>query len=163
MNFFQSVQRFYQSLGVCSLRLNQTYSFNLRIFLIYLVIALVFISEIAFCQFEAESVTDYGRSFFAFVIQISCCWDFTTTIWQISNILKLIEKYEKFIAKSKLPREFWFHTFSFLAIFFSISIEKDYKLIRLRTLNWMIELNACPKWCKHSWWKFPALDSLCQV
>lgn len=63
--------------------------------------ALMLISEIAFCRFEATSVADYGKSFYAFVSQFSAFWDFITTIWQISNILKLIEKYEMFILKSK--------------------------------------------------------------
>lgn len=101
MNFFQSIQKFYETLGVCSLLLNQTHSFNMKIFFFYFAIALVEISEIAFCLFEAASVADYGRSFYAFVIQSSVFWDFITTIWQISNNLKLIGKYEMFIAKSK--------------------------------------------------------------
>lgn len=101
MNFLQSIRKFYQALGVCSHCSDQTYSFNLRICLMYFVIAFVFICEIAFCRFEAESVADYGKSFYAFVTQLTCFWDFTTTIWQIERILKLIGKYEIFIAKSK--------------------------------------------------------------
>lgn len=101
MNFFQSVRKFYETLGICSLHLNQTYFFNVKIFFFYFVIAFVWISEIAFCLFEAASVADYGKSFYAFVTQFSLFWGFLTTIWLISNILKLIGRYEMFIAKSK--------------------------------------------------------------
>lgn len=101
MNFFQSIQKFYQTLGVCSLQFNRTYSFNVKIFSFYFAIVIVLFSETAFCLFEAASVADYGKLFYGFVIQLSAFWDFVTSIWQISNILKLIGNYEIFIAKSE--------------------------------------------------------------
>lgn len=101
MIFFQSIRKFYQTLGVCSLQFNKTYSFNGRIVFFYFTAIVVWISEICFCLFEAKSVIDYGKSSYALTIQLTIFWEFSTTIWQISNISSLIEKYEMFIEKSK--------------------------------------------------------------
>lgn len=69
--------------------------------MIYTTIAIVCMSEIAFCLLEATSVADYGKSFYGFVQLFGNLLDFITTIWQISNIEKLIKKYEMFILKRK--------------------------------------------------------------
>lgn len=100
MQLFRRVRTFYKTLGVCSLPSNQTYLFNKKIFMIYLNIALVNIAGIEFLRHDATSVADYGKSFYGSVTQFGCLCGFITTIWQMRNILKLIEKYEAFVAKS---------------------------------------------------------------
>lgn len=101
MFFFQAIRTFYQRLGVCSPQYDQTYSCNSRIVFVYLTIIMVFMSETAYCVFEAHSIIDYGKSFYAFTMRITVFWEFLTTIWQMSNILNLMGQYELFIEKSK--------------------------------------------------------------
>lgn len=101
MELFQFTRKFYQTLGIYSLRLKRTYSFNWRIGLIYVSTILIFISLFGFMRFEAQSVMDVGNCFFGIITQLNMSWEFITSIYQMPQILKYIADSNALIRKSK--------------------------------------------------------------
>lgn len=54
-----------------------------------------------FMVYEANSIFDYGYSFFMFISLTQCIILYLTFVWQSENILEFIQSCERFIEKSK--------------------------------------------------------------
>lgn len=57
-------------------------------------------SRFGYFLFKTTFAEDYGESFYALIIQAFTLIDFTTSIWKMPTILRLIEAYERFIQQS---------------------------------------------------------------
>lgn len=60
MKFFESVRKFFQTIGIYPPNPNQINPFNWKIVSIFWYIALVSTSTLSFFLFEAKSLQDYG-------------------------------------------------------------------------------------------------------
>lgn len=61
----------------------------------------MFITSFAFFLWEAETVDDYGTSFYGAVSQLCLTHNFLQVVWKMPDILKLLRNFENFIDSSK--------------------------------------------------------------
>lgn len=98
IKLFQTVQKFYKTMGINS---NQYFSINAKKLFFLLTITLGLISVTAYFSFAAKTIEEYGNSFYSATSNLYTLVDIIVTIWRMPDILKLIEKGEKFIKNSK--------------------------------------------------------------
>lgn len=101
MNLFQSVKKLYQTVGVYTTQSDQIYAINLNFVFFSLSIALSFISMFAYFLIKAESIEDYGSSFYTSTAGLNALVNVFIMFWQMPTALQLIQNSEQFIAKSK--------------------------------------------------------------
>lgn len=101
MKLFQSIKEFHRKLGLDPPQPGENSSINSKNLLVLLSIALGAILTAAFCVFEAETVLDYGKSYFASGTEFFNVGCFVSNIWKWQNTWKTIEKLETFIQKSR--------------------------------------------------------------
>lgn len=102
IQLFQSLRQYYQTMGIyLPKNTNQGCSVNRKSsFFLFFYIQLI-ISSMLFFSYKAESVLEFGASFYAVISELFCTWYFLIKMFQMPKILKLIEAFEKFIEKSK--------------------------------------------------------------
>lgn len=111
IKLFQSVQKCNRSMGIYPhpSKSNRKWTFN-AINLIFLIgFAQMTITSAAFSFFQAESTIEYGGCFYIAITETGSTSYYLIQMWQINNLLKLIEQFEDFIENS----EFCFHSISF--------------------------------------------------
>ena len=101
VKLFQLTRIYYKTLGIYPTKPNQKYAFNLTSLFSFLSMITINISSASFFFFKAETIDEYLRSFYVSFTQFGFVFCFLVNIWKASNILKLIEDYEKFIQKSE--------------------------------------------------------------
>lgn len=99
---FHSLRQLYQILGIYSSETNQTHLFNWRVIFVTSSMILAFITSFAFFLWEAETIDDYGTSFYGSITQLCSVHNFLTIVWKMPLILELFRKFETFIESSKL-------------------------------------------------------------
>lgn len=97
---FRSLRRMYQILGIYSPETNQTHLFSGKIIFFAASIILMFITSITFFLWEAETMDDYGTSFYGSMTQLSSAHNFVIVVWRMPLILKLLKGFEDFIETS---------------------------------------------------------------
>lgn len=102
---FQCVQKSFQILGFCPSQHSRIAPFIPKNILLILLLVFCFISSTGFFLFQAKSVKEFGDSFLASITTLGALVYFSTTIWKMANLLKLIEKFEGFVQRSK-PKTF---------------------------------------------------------
>lgn len=102
MKLFQSVQEYYGMLGLYPSQSNSNSSFNSKIVFILFNCIHGCISTAAFCVFAANTLQEFGESYFASATEMFTIGCFLSSIWQWPTTLKTIENLEDFIQKSKL-------------------------------------------------------------
>lgn len=101
IRLFRSFKKFNQTLGILSSQsTKQSYLHNLKRDVILLPMILVFISSASYLVFKAETIAECTQSSYVCVTALCTIIHCGTVCWKIENILKLIEKEEKFIQKS---------------------------------------------------------------
>lgn len=102
IKLFQSVQNSYKTLGIYSPNSNQIFSFNLKKLFFLLGLIVTFVSRFGYFLFEAKFVEENGfKSFYQSISVLIALGDFLLSIWQMPEILQLIEMYDAFIRKSE--------------------------------------------------------------
>lgn len=104
LKLLQFTQNLYGDMGICihPSQSNQiSFSVNWRYFFVLISMLLMFISSLVFLVFKADTFIDAGMSFYAAVTELSCLFFVYIHLHNMPKILKLIEKYEDFIAESK--------------------------------------------------------------
>lgn len=101
MKLFQSLQTFYRMMGIYPSQTDKMPSFNFRNLFIPLNLLVLFILQIGFFLFKAKSIVERAETFYSSLTIIGCMMIFLLQFWEMTNILELIEKFEKFIEKSK--------------------------------------------------------------
>lgn len=102
LKLFQSVQEFYQTMGIYSAQSNQLLSFNVKKVFFLFSITTTTISIGLFFLFKASTIQEYGSSLGGASADLYSLLDFVISVCQMPNILKLFELFEIFIEKSKL-------------------------------------------------------------
>lgn len=103
---FHSLRQLYQMLGIYSSETNQNFLFNWKIVFIASSMILFFIGSFAFFLWEAETVDDYGSSFYTSISQLCTTNYYLILVWRMPAILELFKNFEDFIESSKSCRNF---------------------------------------------------------
>lgn len=101
MKLFHTLQEFYQELGLKPPHSNRNSSATFKSLLIFLVLIQGFVATITFCVFKANTVQEYGDSFYIALTELTnsiYCYHF---ILNMRKIYQLIEKLERFVEKSE--------------------------------------------------------------
>lgn len=101
LKLFRFSQKLYQRIGIYPPQSNQNHSFNSKNVFFICVMAHIVSFVGAFFLFKAKRLDEYALSFYFAVSAVSTIFYYITNIYQIDNILKLIEKFEEFIGKSE--------------------------------------------------------------
>lgn len=105
IKLFQSVEKYNRSMGVRPRQPNQKWTPN-TINLIFLIsFAQLAIGSTAFLIYREKSTFEFGACFYDCATQTSIFTLYLIQMWQITNILRLINHFEEFIEKSKLTRQ----------------------------------------------------------
>lgn len=99
---FYSLRELYQRLCFYSPETNQTHPFNWKIIFCVSSIILMFITSFSFFLWKAETLDEYGTSFYGSVTQLSAALYFVIVVWKMPVILKLLRSFEDFIESSEL-------------------------------------------------------------
>lgn len=101
MELFQSVRRYWHTMGIYSVELSQSSITNWKALFFAVSIMLLLISSTSFFLLKSTSVYEYGYSLYASSSEFNILIDFSITVWQMPNTLKFIANCENFIEKSK--------------------------------------------------------------
>lgn len=112
------------------------FSFNFRNLFLILALVQAIISSVLCFLWEAKLMSDYGLCFYAFVTESTVLAIFAINIWKIADILKLFEKCEKFVEKSKQLFSFFFYFLEKCLTSFSLSSQgRLTRLLQTCTVN----------------------------
>lgn len=101
IKLFQFTQKLYHSIGIHPPQSDENHLINIKNGLcIFTWIQMGTLSG-AFFLFKAKRLDEYGISFHVAVSVAAGLFYFITNIYQLKNILKLIERFEEFIGLSK--------------------------------------------------------------
>lgn len=104
IKLFQFFQNCQQTIGIDQFEQDQKKrSINSTRMIFLISFAQLMLTMIAFLAFEAESIIDYGFTFWAITCLINGCGNYSIFIWQSENTLKFIEDCEAFIEKVSSP------------------------------------------------------------
>lgn len=99
IKLFQFNQKFCQTMGIKLSRSNKNrYVFEHVIFVIFE--TLFAITLVAFLLYDAESMGEYGATFFTLITIMLAFVIYFVMVWKIQNIMKFTENCERFIEKS---------------------------------------------------------------
>lgn len=101
IKLFQFAQELFQMLGIRLPKQNEILSFRSRNIFFLFCYTQLSISMAAFFLFEANTMLEYGSSFFMSLTQFCIAMDYLVLMWRFPNILELIADFEDFIEKSK--------------------------------------------------------------
>lgn len=101
MRLFQSLRELYRAIGIYPQRSNQKCRITWKILFMLFSLIQFSISAGAYFVIKASSVEEYGGTFYGSFTAFTATMLFSMNIWKITEILRLIEKFEKFIGKSK--------------------------------------------------------------
>lgn len=102
MELFYFVRKCFKNLGVVPIQSEHDSSFNFKNLFVLISLLQMFISSLVYFLLEAKSIGELANSFYMILSCLACVIFFSISIWNISNILKLIGEFELFIEKSKL-------------------------------------------------------------
>lgn len=124
IQLFQSVQEYYQTLGILpNSQSNRKFSVTFPKLIPIFFLSMSCISSSAFLLFEAKTTSEYGGAFYAFISELCILYIFFVQVWQMPNTLQLVANFEKFIEKSKyheaynIQNKFFRFMNNFLVIF----------------------------------------------
>lgn len=100
IKLFQSVHQFYHDMGIYPSQPNQNRKPNAKNVFVLLSAIQLCITSLAFFLFEANSITEYGISFYMSLSELTITVYFLIVAWKIPKNLKLIDEMEQFITKS---------------------------------------------------------------
>lgn len=101
IQLFQSTQKYFQILGIYRSQPEKSSSFNWRILLAIFCYIQHFITVFAFFVLEANTVLEYGTSFYGYISMVYCVYYISILIQRKPNIFQLIESFQGFIEQRK--------------------------------------------------------------
>lgn len=100
VTLFQSVQEYFQSMGIYPSQPNQKYAVNRMSFLILSSMVAIFIPSSAFFFLKAETYEESYTTFYISSTVLTYIGCFIVNIWKIAKVRELIARSEDFILKS---------------------------------------------------------------
>lgn len=110
IELFQCVKKVFKLMGIKRSHPNRNCSINLRILLCYVPVTLFLISSTAYMVLKANSVLEFNDSFYVNVTALLNICSISISICNMPDILNVIKKLEKTIAKSKRNPSLWYVT-----------------------------------------------------
>lgn len=107
MDLFQSIRKFWQTMGIKPSDPNQVHPFNARNLFFISSLIMICISTTAFLIFRAETLLEYGSCLYWSLSEHVMLVNILIDIWRIPIIFKMIEACERFIEMSKLTFFQW--------------------------------------------------------
>lgn len=104
IKLFQSLRKYFETLGTLSPETEDNHPFNWRNTFVLFGYFQLFASVLAFTMFEATQVVEFGLNYYGYMTEVLCAFAITTQIYRMVDILELIENCEEFIEKSKSIR-----------------------------------------------------------
>lgn len=101
MKLFQSVQEFYQTMGIYPSQPNQNRSLNLRNLLILLSMISLIVCAMGYFILRAKTALELAETFYLSSTELACLINFIISFWKIDNIQMFSEKVEEFIQNGK--------------------------------------------------------------
>lgn len=98
---FHSLWHSYRILGLYSPKTNQSHLFNWKVIFSLSFMVLMFMTSFAFFLWEAETLDDYGTSFYESLAEVSSVHNFMMNVWRTPLIIELVKNFEDFIESSK--------------------------------------------------------------
>lgn len=98
---FQSLRKYFQTLGTLSPKSENRHPFNLRNTFVLFCYFQMFASVLAFTMFKATTVVEFGLNYYGYMTEVLCAFVILTQIYRMVDILELIGKCEQFMQKSK--------------------------------------------------------------
>lgn len=103
IKLFQFNQKYCETIGIRLLASNQShYRLNSKNLILIFFVVQFAIASAAFVVYDAESMGEYGVTFFVFIATVISMVDYSITIWKREFISTFTENCEVFIEKSKL-------------------------------------------------------------
>lgn len=99
--FFELIRELFQLLGIRPCQSNQKYNYNLRNSFVLIILAQLFAASTAFLLFEANSIDEYGQSFYLTVTSLLLVFLWPCFIQNMGDLFKLMEQINTFAAKRK--------------------------------------------------------------
>lgn len=96
IKLFRSVENTYKSIGIYTRQSNQFFAVNFR--KVFFLLLMLLSTCSFFANFLLETSVESLYNFIADLLDVSYLF---VTIWQMPNIVRLIETYEQFIERSK--------------------------------------------------------------
>lgn len=141
MALFQTVQKVYKTMGIIPspAQSNRFCWLNAKIYVRLIIIIQLIIATAAFFLLKANTIQSLADSFYVSLTHVFCLIYILINIWKITDILQLINQYEKFIQKRK------FGTF---ATWFAKCVALNSILIPFSAWNRIAEFNfKCRNLC----------------
>lgn len=104
MALFQTVQEVFKTMGIHP-SLSQPDRFcwlNVKIYICLIIILQTLTASTAFFLFKANTIQSLADSFYVSLSHVAGLIYILITVWKVTDILLLIDQYEKFIQKRKL-------------------------------------------------------------
>lgn len=101
MKIFQSIQKYFATLGIQPLQFDQKYSINVRSLMIWLLMFIPVIDGNIPQFYKAKNFEDYTNGIYDISITIENSYDFGIHIWVAAKLFTFIENFEKIIEKSE--------------------------------------------------------------
>lgn len=96
---FVNVRKFHRILGLDPRQTNPQWILNWRNVLICYALAQMYISLMAFCIFEAQTLFEYGCAIYVGITELACIFAYIFQYISMAHTLDWIEKLEKFMEK----------------------------------------------------------------
>lgn len=101
IRLFRTLLEYNRTMGIYSHQSNQKWPLNSMNWIFVIAFAKLFITTLAFFLFKAKSAVEYSWSFYIFTTETTTISYYLVQIFQITNTMALIEKFEIFIQESK--------------------------------------------------------------
>lgn len=101
IKLFQSLRKYFQTLGTLSPESNENHRFNPRNVFVLCCYIQMFASVLAFTMLKATAVVEFGLNYYGYMTEVLCVFAILTQIYCMVDILALVESCEKFIEMSK--------------------------------------------------------------
>lgn len=103
IKLFESVQKHNRSMGVYLHSNNDNFerSLNVKNIIFVSVFIQMIFCMVAYVIYEAKTVFEYGGCFFGEATAVTTVSYYLIQVWQIRNIMQLIEKFEDMIEESE--------------------------------------------------------------
>lgn len=101
IQMFRLAKKYFKTMGVDSLQSNRPSPLNIKNLLFFLFLTICFVDGTIFLIFRANSIIEYGLSFYMSITQFSILFVFSTVLLKVTKIFELIDDIDEFIETSE--------------------------------------------------------------
>lgn len=98
---FHCLRQYYRILGTYPPAVDNNRRFNLRNILTIFCYLQMCLTLLAFTMFKARKIVEFGLNYYGYVTEVMCMFVILSQIYQMADILTLIQNCEKFVESSE--------------------------------------------------------------